>query len=99
MSDLFTVSDEVINPKDRNRPFKLNNDLLKGFKDSAENGQIRLALEYLMYMFDIVSNELEKNNNEKKPAIKVTANAEVIAASEEASIKKTKKQDQTVLEA
>lgn len=98
MSNLFIVSDEVINPKDRNRPFKLNNDLLKGFKDSAENGQIRLALEYLIYMFDIISSQLEEDAIQKKPAIKVTADAEVISPSEEAIIKKPKKQDQAVVE-
>jgi len=98
MSDLFIVSDEVVNPKNRNRPFKLNNDLLKGFKDSAENGQVRLALEYLIHIFDILTDQLDKDQNESKKTVKIASEAEVTTAEKEANTKRNKKQEELTLD-
>lgn len=105
MSDLFTVSDEVLNPKNQNRNIKLNNDLLEGFKTSAENGQIRLALEYMIHMFNIINNKLENLNEPKKatPKIVLTSEAEVTNETETDEVepvipKKTAKKQEVLTE-
>ena len=56
MSDLFNVEDEKIN-SDR-RAYRLNTDLMFGFKQAVRNNQPNLALEYLSHMMDIVEEKL-----------------------------------------
>lgn len=57
MSDVFKVEDSKIN-SDR-RGYKLDTDLMAGFKLAVRNNQPSLALEYLVHMMDIIEGKFE----------------------------------------
>lgn len=53
MSKKFVVEDSVVNPNS-NAVYKMDNDLVRGFKLAVRNSQPVLALQYLMYIVDVL---------------------------------------------
>lgn len=80
MSDVFKVEDEKIN-SDR-RAYRLNTDLMAGFKLAVRNNQPALALEYLSHMMDIIEDKFTPSEHSlvdtpAAPARKMTKQTKV----------------------
>ena len=69
---IFNVNPETLGPKYGYRPdqnpfvnsrqgFNLDTDLKRGFKAAVNNNQMRLAMEYMQYMIDILEEKLEQS--------------------------------------
>lgn len=52
MSNFFVVEDSKINSE--RRTYKLDTDLLRGFKQAVNNNQLYRALEYMVHIVDII---------------------------------------------
>jgi hypothetical protein len=68
---IFNIDPETFGPKYGYRPdqnpfvnsrqgFNLDADLKRGFKAAVNNNQMRLAMEYMQYMVDILEEKLEQ---------------------------------------
>ncbi len=53
----FTVPDGKIN-RNPQAATKLDNNVRRGFETAVRNGQLRLALEYMVYVLDILDTRL-----------------------------------------
>lgn len=82
MSEIFVVEDSKIN-SDR-RPYKLDTDLLAGFRKAVTNNQLYLAMEYMTHIVDIIDDRLNQPQEEaslapSRKTQKKTAESEVEA--------------------
>lgn len=58
MSELFILSDDVVNPVP-SAAYKLNRDVLAGFREAIRRNQPTLAMEYLVHIVDTLAAEVE----------------------------------------
>lgn len=72
-----------------NSTVKSDPNVLSGFKQSAKNGQSRLAIDYLVYIVDILVNKVEalegevlRLNSSEEPVKEVKAKAAKVVAEE-----------------
>lgn len=76
---IFDIDPETFGPKYGYRPdqnpfvnsrqgFNLDTDLKRGFKAAVNNNQMRLAMEYMQYMVDILEEKLEQSATSPAPA-------------------------------
>ena len=64
-----------------NSTVKSDPNVLSGFKQSAKNGQSRLAIDYLVYIVDILVNKIENLESEVSALRSVPATKEIKAKS------------------
>jgi len=99
MSNLFIVDDAKINST--RTVYKLDTDLLTGFKRAVRNNQALLALEYMVHIVDILDERLSTDqetqpdrNPEEAFVIKASATFEATADDSLAPSRKIQKQHQ-----
>lgn len=61
---IFQVSES----QKKNMVYNVNHNLLQGFTDAAKNGQTRMALEYLAFIFENLNNEMLETEHAKTVA-------------------------------
>ncbi len=80
---IFNIDPETFGPKYGYRPdqnpfvnsrqgFNLDTDLKRGFKGAVNNNQVRLAMEYLQYIVDILEEKFEQNTPSSEQSISET---------------------------
>lgn len=57
-NEIFTMSEN----QKKNMVYNVNTDLKKGFLDAVRNGQTRMALEYMAFIVENWSDEMEEKN-------------------------------------
>lgn len=83
MSDLFKVEEEVINPP--NRIYKLDTDLLRGFRTAVNNNQLYRAMEYMIHILDVIDTKLDVPVQEPTKAEASTAQSRKVTKQQKAA--------------